>query len=130
MNELPDDTTRIIVGYLPPSDALQWSNTSKTARAKLSLTACRPRRILTRFSRSDRDDEWHYGFGIPVPREKPCHSALLSLTWRDQGWGRRGGRLVVEAEARDRGRRAPGRRRGENVVYASGVAAHAAQRLD
>ena len=69
-----------IAGFLPPRDALRWSNASKTVHANLSLAACGPRRILGHFSREDPDDELHYGFRLPVPRQAPCHSVLLSLT--------------------------------------------------
>jgi len=130
MDELPDEIIPAVASYLPPLDTLRLNNTSKTLRSKLSLTACSPRLILTDFSRGDRDDDLHHGFQIPVPRQAPCHSVLLALTWRDQGWGNRKGRIVIAAAEGGRVRPAPDPRCGEDVVYASGIAEHAARRID
>jgi len=129
MDELPDEILPVIAGYLPPLDAMELNNTSKALHSKLSLTASRPRRILTKFSRGDCNDDLHYGFQVPVPKEIPCHSVVLLLIWKDQGWGNRKGRMVLEAEESGI-HRASVRRCGEGrTVYTSGVAPHSAQRL-
>lgn len=127
MDELPDEILPIVVGHLPPSGAIQLNNTCKKLHSKLSLTTTFPRRILTNYFRQDPDDEAHYGFQIPVPHQVSCHSMLLSMTWKDQGWG---GRVFVLAEAKNRSNDGSGRQFSEGrVVYASGIALHEERRL-
>lgn len=129
--DLPDEILPIVVGYLPPSDAIQLNNACKKLYAGLSLTATRPHRVLTSFSRRDRDDDAHYGFRIPVHHQVPCHSLLLSMMWMGQEWGNRKGRVFVVAA--DKGVvRANSSRKfdGGRIVYTSGRQRHADRRLD
>jgi len=130
MDELPDEIMPKIAGYLPPLDTIHLNNTSKILHSKLSLTSSCPRQILTKFSRGDCDDDLHYGFQVPVPHQFSCHSVLLSLVWRDQGWGNRKGRIVIEAEEKSHVPRTSGRRCDNGrVVHTSGTAPHSAKRL-
>jgi len=131
MDELPGEILPIVVGYLLPSDAIQLNNTCKKLHSKLSLTATCPRQILTNFSRQDRDDDAHSGFQIPVPHQVSCHSMLLSMIWRDHGWGYRKGKVFVVAEKKNHLYGRSGERfGGGSVAYTSGIALHEEQRLD
>lgn len=130
MDELPDHIAQNIAEYLPPLDVFQMSSTSKVLHSKLSLSTSRSRQILTKFSRRDSDDEFHYGFHVQVPSRVSCHTVLLSAIWKDQGWGNRKGKVVVEAEDKSQDNRASRPRFGSGrVVYSSGIAPHAAQTL-
>jgi len=130
MDELPDEIMPTIAGYLPPVDTIQLNSTSKILHSKPSITASYPREILTKFSRRDCDGDLHYGFQVPVPHQVSCHSVLLSLIWRDQGWGNRNGKIFIEAEEKSHIPSTSSRRFGEGrVVHTSGIAPHTAKRL-
>mmetsp|Transcript_8543 Transcript_8543/g.14983 ORF Transcript_8543/g.14983 Transcript_8543/m.14983 type:complete len:301 (-) Transcript_8543:155-1057(-) len=111
MENLLDDIPPLIAGYLPPLDAIDLSRTCRKLQSQLSLTATPRRRILTGFIRHDSNDDRHYGFQIPIISQVAVHSILVSMTWKDQGWGNRKGRVFVVAG-------------GGRVVYSSGIAPH------
>mmetsp|Transcript_27830 Transcript_27830/g.47311 ORF Transcript_27830/g.47311 Transcript_27830/m.47311 type:complete len:303 (+) Transcript_27830:3-911(+) len=129
MDELPNEILPMAAGFLDPVDAIHLNSTCKKLHSKLSLSATCPRRIINNFSRYNCDDDVHYGFPIPVPDQILCHSILLSMTWRDQGWGNRKGRVfVVEQEGERPATSEPFG--GGLIVYASGIGQHEDQRLD
>lgn len=129
--DLPNEILPIVVGYLPPSGAIQLNNACQKFHDGLSLTATYPRRILTDFFRHEIDDDAHYGFPIPVHPQVACHSLLLSMMRTDQGWGNHRGRVFIVAEARNGVRATDARRKfdGGRVVCTAGIAQREGRRL-
>jgi len=130
-----------IAGYLLPSDAIKLNNTCKKLHSKLSLTAIAPRPLIAKFIRGDHNDDAHYGFQIWVPDQVSCHSILLSMRWKDQGWGNCKGKIFVVANEKnpllcndddddDDDRSGEMLFGGGRVVYTSATAPHEEQRLD
>mmetsp|Transcript_34315 Transcript_34315/g.63271 ORF Transcript_34315/g.63271 Transcript_34315/m.63271 type:complete len:303 (-) Transcript_34315:1675-2583(-) len=122
MDELPEEILKNIVGFLPPSGAIQVNKTCKNLHSRLSLTATCPRQILMKFSRKECDFSTHYGFQIPVPHQVTCHSMLLSMFCRGGQGERPKGKLFIVAEKRNFFYGRFGQRFGSGrVVYASGM---------
>lgn len=135
MENLLGDILPFVADFLSPSDALKLSRTCRALQSKLSLTASPLRRILTNFVRHARNDDRHYGYQIPVPLtpQVVVHSILVSMTWKDQGWGNRKGSVYVVAEeekqAYDRSGQGQELFGGGRVVYSSGIAPHESEQL-
>mmetsp|Transcript_9967 Transcript_9967/g.17961 ORF Transcript_9967/g.17961 Transcript_9967/m.17961 type:complete len:305 (+) Transcript_9967:397-1311(+) len=122
MDESPEGILQNIVGFLPPSDAIQLNKTCKKLHSRLSLTATCPRQILMKLLRKERDVSTHYGFQIPVPHQVTCHSILLSMFCRGGQGKRPKGKLFIVAEKRNRFYGTSGQRfGGGRVVYTSGM---------
>lgn len=122
MDAIPAEILPIVVGHLPPSDAIHLNNTCKMLHSKLSLTATTRRTILSKFLGRARDGDAHYGFLIPVPHQVRCHSMLVSIIWKHRGLDNNKGKLFVVAEEKVCLRR-------RRVVYTSPVVLQEEQTL-
>mmetsp|Transcript_21839 Transcript_21839/g.33154 ORF Transcript_21839/g.33154 Transcript_21839/m.33154 type:complete len:348 (-) Transcript_21839:312-1355(-) len=130
MEQIPDDISPLMVDYLPRLDAVNLSRTCRKLRSQLSFTTTR-RRILTGFIKDDRDDERHYGFQIPVTSQVAVHSILVSMSWKDQGWGNLKGMVLLVAEDKTRSYDRSGRKGldGGRVIRTSDIAPHTLENL-
>ena len=128
MDALPNVTPLLVADYLPPKDAVNFGLASKQLHSKLSLTVTQPRLILECFNQYDRDDLPHYGFQINATKSHVvAHSMVLSMRWRDQGWGNRKGRVIVVAKNEDEVRNE--KRVGRRVIFSSDIAPHEFEEL-
>lgn len=138
MDSLPKEIMKHnVAAYLTMSDMCQLSGMSKRWHSKLSLSTTPPRKILTEFSRIDcRNGNasygpylMDYGFEIPVPSQSQVdtHSVRVSMSWKDQGWGRgvreRKSYFFIMSSDKESGERLG------PVVFASGLASHSKKRL-
>lgn len=132
MEQIPDYLPPLIAGYLPPLDAINFSHTARKLQSQLSFTVAR-HRILRSFNRHDRNADRHYGFQIPIASHVAVHSILVSMDWKDQGWGNRKGRVFVVGEEKDRAhdRSVQGQSLfgGGRVIFSSGIAPHILEHL-
>ena len=117
MESLPIDSVRQIGEYLCADDVVNFSCTSKCIKKQISLCSTTPRMFIRTFEKAGNDDNFHYGFDIPIPISyTTVHSVRISLKWRDQGWGNMKGGIQIHSND------------GE-VVYNSGIAPHRIERL-
>eukprot|EP00580_Thalassiosira_gravida_P005399 CAMPEP_0201654126 /NCGR_PEP_ID=MMETSP0493-20130528/45337_1 /ASSEMBLY_ACC=CAM_ASM_000838 /TAXON_ID=420259 /ORGANISM="Thalassiosira gravida, Strain GMp14c1" /LENGTH=399 /DNA_ID=CAMNT_0048130675 /DNA_START=61 /DNA_END=1260 /DNA_ORIENTATION=- len=130
MEHIPDDISPLVVDYLSRLDAVNLSRTCRKLRSQLSLTTT-SRRILTGFIKDDQNDERQYGFQIPVTLQVAVHSILVSMSWKDQGWGNLKGMVFLVAEDKTRTYDRSGRKGldGGRVIRTSDIAPHTLENL-
>lgn len=145
IDQLLNDVPPIIAGYLTYLDVINLSCTCNQVRSQLSLNVTSPRPLLSVFLVDVRSDDVHHGFKLPVIVQVPVHSMLISMTWSDQGWGNRKGRIFLVAEKTNEtygslGRHTDGANpciaynrseqfSGRRVVFSSGLAPHGEEKL-
>lgn len=153
MKQLPEDTVSAvpaeilanIVGHLAASDAIKLSHTGKQIQSQLSLAATARRKVLTERHDYTRSDRPLKSFQVPVPSQDMVmvHTVLLSMNWRDQGWGNRKSQVFIIATKNDLSPYGSDSRLstlnwegtriefdGGRVVYESGIATHSKESLD
>lgn len=120
MNELPKEVLQNVTDYLLPSEAVKLSSTSKQLHAQLLLRTTSAIRFLKKYARADCTDAIQYATEIPILPDMPIHTLLISMIWRDQGWGNKKGRVFVISKSKEGIIR---------VVYTSKDAPHSRQKL-
>ena len=133
---IPLELKRRIACFLSPRDAIQVTRTCKSLRSSLALSSLEPNLVLferiARIGEIDTGDNPRRGFRFPLWNRR-VHSVSVTFLWRDQGWGNSKGQIfVVESKKtaqQDTGTTTEDQFGGGRVIFQSGIAPHAEERL-